>query len=96
MPPPFADDGKRFPFSPALRQAFSAADASHRASLIVLRDAICDYVEHLRDRGASSEDIVSAIRHRVGELRSSGAVTSDRVLMDGIVDKMVRSCLDPA
>jgi hypothetical protein len=96
MSPLFTDDGKHFPFSPALREALNGADAAHRASLDVLRDAICEYVEDLRARGASTKDIASAIRHRVGELRSTGTVTTDRVLMDGLVDEMVRSCLGPA
>jgi hypothetical protein len=96
MSPPFTDDGKQFPFSPALRAALHGAHASHRATLDVLRDAICEYVEDLRDRGASPKDIASAIRHRVGELRASGTVTTNRVLMDGLVDEMVQSCLDPA
>jgi hypothetical protein len=87
-------DGKRFPFSPALHQAFIGANAAHRASLDVLRDAICEYVEDLRDQGVPSPDIATALRHRVAELQSSGGITSLGVRTHGIVDALVASCLE--
>jgi hypothetical protein len=69
--------------------------AQHRASLAVLQDAICQYVEDLRDRGVTPHDIASAVRHRVIDLRSSGDLPAPGILVDGIVDEMVQSCLDP-
>ena len=88
--------GQGHPISPALRQALRSADAQHRASLEALRDAICEYVDDLRDRGVESREIVTAIHHRVTDLRSSGAITGPGILVDGIVDEMVNSCLEPA
>jgi hypothetical protein len=88
-------NAKGHPFSPALRQALLSANGEHRASLEVLRDAICEYVEDLRDRGVATQDIASAIRHRVIDLRASGDMAAPPVLVDGIVDEMVASCLEP-
>lgn len=94
MSRPFKDDGKRFPFSPALRQALSAANTSHRASLEVLRDAICEYVGELKDQGVPPVRIVGALRLRVAELGLGDGI-GRLVQSDGILDEMVASCLDP-
>ena len=91
----FAGDGKGYPFSPALRLALLSADGRHRASLEVLRDAICEYVEDLLSRGVATHDIASAIWHRVTDLRSSGDMVAPTVLVDGIVNEMIASCLEP-
>ncbi|HJR65522.1 MAG TPA: hypothetical protein VJ802_03775 [Gemmatimonadaceae bacterium] len=96
MSHPFGGDGKGHPISPALRQALRSADAQHRASLEALRDAVCEYVDDLRDRGVASGDIAAAIRQRVTDLRSSGEMTGPGILADGLVDEMVNSCLEPA
>lgn len=90
----FYGDGKHFPLSPALHQAFLGANAAHRASLDVLRDAICEYVEDLRDQGIPSPDIATALRHRVAELQSSGGITTLGVKAHGIVDALLASCLE--
>ena len=90
----FKDDGRPFPFSPALRQALITADGAHRASLEVLRDAICAYVEDLRDQGIPAQDIVGALRHRVADLDSSDGMARLGSGARGIVDEMVESCLE--
>ena len=95
MPHSFGGDGRGHPFSPALRQALMSADGQHRASLEILRDAICEYVEDLQGRGVNSDEIANAIRHRVGVLRSSGDLVSTGLVLDGLVDEMVASCLEP-
>jgi hypothetical protein len=94
MPHSSSGDGKSFPFSLALRHALVSADAAHRASLDVLRDAICEYVEDLRDQGVSVDDIAGAIRRRVVDFQSAGGIAALRVGVDGIVDDIVTSCLD--
>ena len=91
----FDGDGKGHPLSPALRLALISADAQHRASLEILRDAICEYVEDLQGRGVESDEIANAIRHRVGDLRSSGDLVGRGLMVDGLVDAMVASCLEP-
>lgn len=88
-------DGKAHAISPALRHALISARARHGASLEVLQDAIREYVGDLRDRGVTAPDIASAVRHRVIDLRSSGDLTAPGMLVDGIVDEMVESCLEP-
>src|SRR5687768_8664993 len=88
-------DGKGHPFSPALHHALISADAQHRASLEVLRDAICEYVEDLRGRGVPLHDIASVIRYRVTNLQSSGDLDGPGTLVHGLVDEMVESCLEP-
>jgi hypothetical protein len=90
----YGGDGKGVPFSPALHQALISADAMHRASLDVLRDAICEYVDDLRGRGVASPEIASAIRRRVTDLGSAGGVDAVALRLEGIVDEMVASCLD--
>jgi hypothetical protein len=71
-----------------------SADAKHRASLEVLRTAICEYVEDLQDQGMHVRDVATAIRRRIGELRSSSAANPDTIKLDGVVDEMVAACLD--
>jgi hypothetical protein len=71
-----------------------SADAKHRASLDVLRDAICAYVDDLRGRGVTLPEIASAIRRRLTDLRSASAADAGALRLDGIVDEMVASCLD--
>jgi hypothetical protein len=92
----FKDDGKRFPFSPALRQAFVTADAAHRASLDVLRDAICEYVDDLREQGVPHPQIAVALRRRAADLQQSAGTVRLGPHTNGIVDEMVESCLNAA
>jgi hypothetical protein len=92
----FRRDGKGYRISPALRQALTLADAEHRASLDVLRDAICEYVEDLREQGVPAHEITGVIQGRIVELRSSSESNHAGPRMDGIVDEMVMSCLDSA
>ena len=90
----FKNDGRLLPFSPALGQALVAAEAAHRASLEVLRDAICAYVEDLRDKGIPSHDIAGALRHRMAGLQASDGIATFGADARGIVDDLVASCLD--
>ena len=92
----FHSEGKGLPLSPALHHALISADAQHRASLDVLRDAICEYVDDLRGQGVPTHNIAGAILRRVAELRSSGVTATLAARVDGIVDEMVASCLEPS
>jgi hypothetical protein len=90
----FQDHGQGFPFSSALRHAFIAADVAHSASLEVLRDAICEYVEELREQGVSPQHIAVALRRRAADLQQGEGTVGLGVYTGGIVDEMVESCLD--
>jgi len=92
----FHGDGQRHPISPALRTALLSADAEHRASLEVLRDAICEYVDHLREQGVPWNDIGHAIQSRIAELRFAGAPPAVAGRLDGVLDEMIASCVEPA
>lgn len=89
-------DGRAFSLSPALHYALISADAQHRASLDVLREAICEYVEDLREQGMPRHEVANAIRRRVTEMRSSGVTAPLAARVDGIVDELVASCLEPS
>lgn len=88
--------GKGFPLSPVLRHALTSADAKHRASLDVLRTAICEYVEDLQHQGRHAGDVATAIRRRIADLRSADEAAGGGGKVDGLVDDMIASCLESA
>ena len=92
----FHGDSNGHPISPALRTALLSANAEHRASLEVLRDAICEYVGHLREQGVPWNYIGHAIQSRIAELRSGAAAPAVAGRLDGVVDEIIASCLEPA
>lgn len=90
----YEDDGTRSTLSPALRRAFTAANAAHGASLEALQDAVCEYVEDPREQGVPTLEIAGALRHRLGDLHSSNGGATAGVDAHRIVDHMVSFCLD--
>ena len=78
---------------PHLRDAFDAAREGHQRSLDLLRDALCAYVEELRNRGADAEDVGRAVREQFVTMEAGAPDPTLLLWRANLIDAMIASCV---
>ena len=78
----------------ARRGALTTALLEHRAALVALASAVCDFARELHASGDTRDEIVIAVRELVAEFRRVTASGLEEEGDDEVLDAMVDSCLD--
>ena len=90
------DQGEgRVPFLPeARRVALTTALREHRAALVALASAVCEFARELHASGETRDEILIAVREHLAEFQTLNASVLEEEGDDEVLDAMVDSCLD--
>ena len=80
-----SNDRPESPLSLELQEMLAAASSAHAVSIVALRDAVCQYLHHLRQSGVARDEAIQAIRALVCSQRPSKTAPDEKRLHERIL-----------